>query len=62
MVISETPVNFHQFGRLFRDLLETPQALYLDGSVSRLWAPGIGRRDVGRPLGPILGVVRPLAE
>ncbi len=62
MVISETPVTLHQFGRLFRDLLETPQALYLDGSVSRLWAPGIGRRDVGRPLGPILGVVRPLAE
>ncbi len=60
MAISDRPVTFHEFARLFRDRLGTPQALYLDGSVSRLWAPEIGRRDVGRPLGPILGVVRPL--
>lgn len=59
LAISDDLVTFHEFGRLFRDVLETPNALYLDGSVSRLWAPAIGRRDFGRAMGPILGVVAP---
>ncbi|MFP4303732.1 MAG: phosphodiester glycosidase family protein [Rhodosalinus sp.] len=59
MAISEVPVTFHEFGRLFRDALGLPQALYLDGSVSRLHAPSLGRSDFGRAMGPILGVVEP---
>jgi uncharacterized protein YigE (DUF2233 family) len=59
MAISEVPVTFHEFGRLFRDVLALPQALYLDGNVSRLHAPGLGRSDFGRAMGPILGVVEP---
>lgn len=55
--ISDEPVNFHHFGRLFRDHLGTPNALYLDGRVSRLYAPSVGRSDFGFPLGPILGTV-----
>lgn len=55
--ISDRAVNFHHFGRLFRDHLGTPNALYLDGRVSRLFAPSIGRDDFGFPLGPILGTV-----
>ncbi len=58
-VISEEPVNFHTFGTLFRDVLEIPQALYFDGKVSRLYAPGISRHDRGFPMGPIVGVVGP---
>jgi uncharacterized protein YigE (DUF2233 family) len=57
LAISDEPVTFHEFGTLFRDALDTRDALYLDGAVSRLWAPGIGRRDFGRAMGPILGVV-----
>lgn len=57
MVISDQAVNFHHFARFFRDYLETPNALYLDGRVSRLHAPEIGRSDLGFPVGPILGVV-----
>ncbi|MDE0521721.1 MAG: phosphodiester glycosidase family protein [Boseongicola sp.] len=56
--ISDQPVNFHRFARLFRDVFETPDALFLDGKVSRLYAPMIGRHDFGLPMGPILGVVR----
>jgi uncharacterized protein YigE (DUF2233 family) len=61
MAISDVPVNFHHFARLFRDGLGTPNALYLDGRVSRLHAPGIGRSDFGFPLGPIIGTVVPAA-
>nr|WP_170111661.1 phosphodiester glycosidase family protein [Aliiruegeria haliotis] len=57
--ISENRVNFHSFGRLFRDVLKTPNALYFDGKVSRLHAPAIGRSDAGFPLGPIVGVAVP---
>lgn len=57
MVISDQAVNFHHFARFFRDYLGTPNALYLDGRVSRLHAPEIGRSDLGFPVGPILGVV-----
>ena len=38
--------------------LDTPNALYLDGRVSRLHAPGIDRSDFGFPVGPIIGIVR----
>ncbi len=56
--ISDQPVNFHRFARLFRDVFKTPDALFLDGKVSRLYAPMIGRHDFGLPMGPILGVTR----
>jgi uncharacterized protein YigE (DUF2233 family) len=55
--ISNEAVTFHHFARLFRDALQAPNALYLDGSVSRLYAPEIGRHDIGFPMGPILGTV-----
>ncbi|WP_371038032.1 phosphodiester glycosidase family protein [Rhodosalinus sp. FB01] len=60
--ISGRPVTFHEFGRLFRDRLGLPQALYLDGNVSRLYAPGLGRSDLGRWMGPIVAVVEPAAD
>ena len=56
-VISDTPVNFHSFARLFRDQLGTPNALYLDGVVSRLYAADIQRDEPGLDLGPIVAVV-----
>ena len=57
LVISDVPVNFHHFARFFRDHLGVRQALYFDGRVSRLYAPGFGRADIGLPLGPIIGTV-----
>ena len=58
--ISNEVVNFHRFARLFRDLLATPNALFLDGSVSRLYAPMLERHDGGFPMGPMIGVVTDL--
>jgi uncharacterized protein YigE (DUF2233 family) len=60
--ISNERVNFDHFGRLFRDYLKTPNALYFDGKVSRLFAPELGREDLGFPLGPMVGVVVPLTQ
>lgn len=55
--ISEGRVTFHEFATYFRDTLKTPNALYLDGTISRLYAPEIGRDDTGLAMGPIVGVV-----
>ena len=55
--ISDRPVTFHEFGRLFRDGLGLRDALYFDGSISRLYAPGVNRADFGRSLGPMIGLV-----
>lgn len=55
--ISEDEVTFHEFARLFRDGLGSRDALYFDGSISRLHAPEMGRDDIGFPLGPIVGTV-----
>tara|TARA_R110002020_G_scaffold88170_4_gene216822 strand:- start:469 stop:1209 length:741 start_codon:yes stop_codon:yes gene_type:complete len=59
-VISDTVVNFYDFGSYFRDRLGLRNALYFDGNVSRLRAPDLGRDDTGfTALGPIIGVVEP---
>ncbi len=54
--ISDRAVTFHEFGRLFRDELGARDALYFDGSISRLYAPSLNRADFGRRLGPIIGL------
>ena len=52
--ISNEAVSFGDFGRLFRDALKCPNALFLDGSISSLWAPSVNRSDEFWPAGPIL--------
>jgi len=59
--IAEEPVTFDAFARLFRDGLGCQNALFLDGSVSSLYAPELKRDDEIKPIGPIVGVVRPAA-
>lgn len=56
LAISRKPVSFGTFGRLFRDALQCPNALYFDGAVSAL---SNGRDAViggTYPTGPILAV------
>jgi uncharacterized protein YigE (DUF2233 family) len=55
--ISQERVSFHDFALLFRDGLGLPEALYLDGRISRLHAPAIGRSDAGVRMGPIVGLL-----
>ena len=55
-VISEGPVSFGKLARYFRDEAKTPNALYLDGTVSSLWDPATERMDTLAPLGPLIVV------
>lgn len=52
--ISETPVNFHSFARLFRDRIGCRDALYLDGTISQFY-------DHGDYFGPPVFMTRPYA-
>ena len=52
--ISNEAVSFGDFGRLFRDHLKCANALFLDGSISSLHAPSVGRADELWPVGPIV--------
>jgi uncharacterized protein YigE (DUF2233 family) len=58
-VISEGPVSFGKFGRFFRDEFKARNALFFDGAVSALWDPANGRRDITRPLGPMVVAFKP---
>ncbi|HLL28881.1 MAG TPA: phosphodiester glycosidase family protein [Xanthobacteraceae bacterium] len=54
--ISDDPVTFTVFAKFFRDQLHCPDALYLDGSISSIYAPSVHRADYLWPLGPIIAV------
>jgi uncharacterized protein YigE (DUF2233 family) len=56
-VISEAPVTFFEFASYFHDSLHCREALYLDGTISSLYAPRLTREDRGSEMGPILGVI-----
>ncbi len=58
-VISDGPVTFNDFATFFRDALACKNALFLDGSVSSLLSPELGRSDFLARLGPIVGVTAP---
>ena len=60
-VIADAPVTFYAFARLFRDGLACANALFLDGSISSLYASELNRNDDFMPLGPIIGVTAPAA-
>lgn len=53
-VISDEPVTFTEFARMFRDDLKCRNALYFDGSISSLYAPSVRRADSFMPVGPIV--------
>ncbi|WP_245444715.1 phosphodiester glycosidase family protein [Microvirga sp. KLBC 81] len=54
--ISDDPVTFSTFARLFRNQLGCANTLFLDGSISSLYAPTLERMDSLMPMGPISGL------
>jgi uncharacterized protein YigE (DUF2233 family) len=61
-VISDAPVSFGRLARFMRDRLGCADALYLDGHVASLWAPGLGRRDGRTGLGTFVVVLKRTAR
>ena len=58
--VSESEVSFGEFARLFRDKLQSKNALFLDGgSATSFYSPVLGRNSNLLPLGPIIGVYGP---
>lgn len=55
--ISEEPVSFYEIASLFLYRYRCKDALYLDGSISSLYAPKLKRNDNRWELGPIIAVV-----
>jgi uncharacterized protein YigE (DUF2233 family) len=54
--ISRLPVNFYTFASLFLNRLKCPNALYLDGTISALYVPGV-KDTVPHSFGPMFGLV-----
>ena len=61
IAIASWPVNLHTFASFFKDVLKCPNALYLDGSLSGLYAPALDRTAAGGEYVGMLAVTRPKA-
>ena len=59
--ISDGETNFHDFGTLFRDRLDCPNALYLDGQISQMYLPPLNHYAfwAWRPLVDIIALTQP---
>jgi uncharacterized protein YigE (DUF2233 family) len=53
--ISKRPVTFGDLATLFKDRLGIANALYLDGSISGIYAARMGPKHLFVPIGPMLG-------
>ncbi|WP_198334363.1 phosphodiester glycosidase family protein [Psychrobacter namhaensis] len=59
---SEVPVTFYQFATLFKNELDCPNALFLDGGIaSALYAPSIDKHDK-KEMGVMIGLVEKKAK
>ncbi len=58
--IANQPVNLHRFASFFRDQLGCQDALYLDGVVSRMYLPALGRNELDGAFGAMIGLSEPL--
>jgi len=52
--LSHWPITMHEFASLFLEVLQCPNALYLDGTLSGMYAPPLGRTA---PCGPYIGII-----
>jgi uncharacterized protein YigE (DUF2233 family) len=55
--VSEAPLTLYEFAVAFRDDLHCPNALYLDGSITSVYAPSLNQRIQRADLGPIVAIV-----
>lgn len=54
--ISNEPVNFYDFAKLFQEHFGCQDALYLDGAISQMYLPALERYDLGGNFGPMIAI------
>jgi uncharacterized protein YigE (DUF2233 family) len=54
--ISDEAVNFYDFAQLFKESLKCKNALFLDGTISKMYLPALERDDIGGDFGVMIGV------
>lgn len=57
--IANQPVTFHELATFFRDELGCQDALYLDGVVSRMYLPALGREELDGDFGAMIAISEP---
>ena len=55
--ISNQPVSFYTFAQLFKEKMQCHTALFLDGAISKMYAPEINRFDIDGNLGPFVTLI-----
>jgi uncharacterized protein YigE (DUF2233 family) len=56
--ISNQPINFHLFAAFFKEKLQCPNALFLDGAISKMYLPDINRLELNGNLGPFIVLLK----
>lgn len=56
-MISEKPVNLYTFASVFKDHFNCPNALYLDGAISKAYIPQLNKKELQGSFGPLIGVL-----
>lgn len=56
--ISNQPMNFWDFARLFRDEVKCKDALFLDGVISQFYLPNAQPLKAGKEFGVLIGVTK----
>lgn len=57
-VISNNPVNFYDFAAFFKEYYGCDNALYLDGGISEMYIPDLGRNQTAGEFGVLIGVTQ----
>jgi len=56
--ISDSILNFYTFASMFKEKLHCDNALYLDGAISKMYLPQVGRKQLGGDFAVIIAVAR----
>ena len=57
-VISRKAISLYEFASLFKDHLQCKQALYLDGAISKIYAPSLKRYEIKGNFGAMIAVIQ----
>ena len=60
--ISNEPVNFYDFAKLFQEHFGCHDALYLDGAISEMYLPALERFDLGGNFGPMIAITESVLQ